>query len=203
MLFVFDIAAMILWSLIADYFNLLKTRLVIRVLNLRTPRALPLMGVAITDFGVAVLVFSIGMLFAISCGEALWVIQMLSNCPSCADHRFQFGWEFFTVAMGRMPAKLADFMPEIASAILTQPLTNFYGILFSVGLLPSVWLWMYIGSALLTRLLAQSRRPFDFLFQYALDVDKHPFRSVGLVATAVCIAIYILYLGLRNILTAI
>jgi hypothetical protein len=60
-------------------------------------------------------------------------------------------------------------------------------------MLPSVWLWLYVGATWLTRLIALSDPLLRFLV-YFLDVRDHPLRSVGVVAAGVVGAAYSLYL---------
>jgi hypothetical protein len=49
------------------------------------------------------------------------------------------------------------------------PISN----LFWAGMVPSIWLWLYIAGSLLVRLIASSEALLRFL-TYFLDIREHP-----------------------------
>jgi hypothetical protein len=83
---------------------------------------------------------------------------------------------------------LAGLLFAIESAVLTTtgvlfvtvPIAN----VFWASVLPSVWLWMYIFSAILTRSLLSIKTPFRRLINF-MDIAEHPIRALGLVAGTV------------------
>ena len=62
----------------------------------------------------------------------------------------------------------------------TIPLANF----FWASMVPSGWLWLFIGSSLVARFLV-GLQPTLGLLTHALDVETHPVESIGIVATIV------------------
>ena len=60
------------------------------------------------------------------------------------------------------------------------PLANF----FWASMIPSGWLWLFIGSSIVTRSLVGLQPTLGFL-THALDVECHPVRSIGAVASVV------------------
>jgi hypothetical protein len=86
-----------------------------------------------------------------------------------------------------LPAILSD-LPD---AVLFR---NFLSPFYYTGMLPSVWMWLYIGAASVAGALVKSEKPIKRII-WALDVEKSPIRSVGVIAGAmVFVAAFILAL---------
>ena len=73
--------------------------------------------------------------------------------------------------------------------ILNGPIANEVAVLFYASLLPTVWIWLFYVWLLISRAVRRIN-PVIELTRYTLDVREHPLRSVGVVAAALCTAIY-------------
>jgi hypothetical protein len=96
--------------------------------------------------------------------------------------------------------KLGDMRYFLAP--LFQPPSYEFAMLFLPGMLPSVWLWLYAAATLIVRLAARSRPLLRFLI-YMLDIDKHPIRSVGIVAAMLLSAGYAVVVAISKFAQAI
>jgi hypothetical protein len=177
-------AVYVSWSLIPDYLNLFKTRIVLKMLLQReVANPIALLGILVADFVIGILVFAFGSTLAnYSAYRATGsLLALFALFPS----DFTEFW----------PAVYGIVLHSVASAVIVSlnPLSNFLGALFWAGMLPSVWLWLYVGATWLTRLIALSDPVLRFLV-YFLDVKDHPIRSVGVIAAGVVGAAYSLYL---------
>jgi hypothetical protein len=56
-------------------------------------------------------------------------------------------------------------------------------VLFWAGFAPSIWMWLYVGTLFVTRVLLRSEKLVNRL-RWFLDIEKAPFRSIGAVAAA-------------------
>ena len=152
------------WSLAPDYFNLLETRLVLRVLVARHARSLPLL------FGILCIDLFVGFnLFMIGIAVALFLVFVYAGGLAEALRSVSFD-EFFS----QWRATASDVVPVIWKS-------NPFASLFWAGMIPSVWLWLYTAASVITRLAARSATVLRFL-TWSLDIKDHPLRSVGVVA---------------------
>jgi hypothetical protein len=97
---------------------------------------------------------------------------------------------------------LYGFLFTFEFTVLTASGMVFIGIpianVFWASALPSIWLWVYILSALLARALLASRPALRGAV-YFLDFSDHPVRSLGIIAGTVAAGlsgIFIIFLSL-------
>ena len=164
-----------IWSIVPDYLNLLKTR---KVLGLITTRQIyrpsVLVLILFVDFfvGYAIFYFSLvpmGFLLL-----HLW---------------------FYLLGEGGVT------WHHVVSNFVFTPHPIFSGlqwpeeIFFWPGMVPSIWLWLYVAATLIVRLTARAAPVFRFSI-YFLDIDQHPIRSVGIIAAALAGCVYIILLAI-------
>ena len=70
-----------------------------------------------------------------------------------------------------------------------------YEMFFWPGMVPSMWLWLYVAATLIVRLVVRTAPVFRFSV-YFFDIDQHPIRSVGVVAAALVSCVYIVLLAI-------
>ncbi len=167
------------FSLLLDYFGLLKTRLFISWFANRF-RATAWFALS---FIVADIVIGF-VIFCLSFGSFTFFRQEIE-----ADHGvLPFLGIFFDYSYTHLPSHIADY------AVLTLTGDWFpWGSLFLASMLPSIWLWLYGSAAMITKLMLRSTGLIRNLI-FLLDVDKHPIRAFGFVAGIVAAATYAIYL---------
>jgi hypothetical protein len=182
------------WSIIADYIMLFKTRLIIKYLYKRSPANGGIFAIVfLVDFIAAVLLFVFWILVGLFIGEIIATSYFFLKCPMCSPHIFSLEYHLLLANVFGLWAKYKDMFLHVVNSIALKPLSDPFGILFLAGLLPSLWLWLYLASSLLTRFVARSERGIRFLL-YFLDIDEHPFRSVGVVAGVVSASVYFAFI---------
>jgi hypothetical protein len=159
------------WAIVPDYFNLLKTR---KILDLITARQISRPSV------LAVILIADFLL-----GYAIFILTCLPM-GLFTDHLVfflmgQVNWHHVISNFG--------FSPLPWSAGFERP----YAVFFWPGMVPSIWLWAYMGATLIVRLAVRSAPVLRFS-NYFLDIDQHPIRSVGSVAAVLVGFAYIVLL---------
>jgi hypothetical protein len=184
--FLVPIGVWVIWSVVPDYFNLLKTRIVLGIITARRiNRSSVLIVILFADFLVGYVIFSF----------TYWPI-------------FSFGMDVYEHGLG----SVLRMMPHIWPIYLTvsmwprgifsllSPLPS--GILFWPGMVPSIWLWLYVGATLLVRLTVRTAPVFRFSM-YLFDIDQHPIRSIGIVAAALASGAYAIVLAIAKFAQAV
>jgi hypothetical protein len=175
------------WSLVIDYIMLFKTRLMIKLLS-RYERIIFAIAVLALDIfaGLFLYIIGVGIVFLLGSGgkfpEARSVV---------ADTFLKLGLVIFNVIF--VAKSTSDVFSNLwlLFTMIFGPLTRVSSILFYAGLLPSIWLWIYVLSAFVMKLVLRSARVIRFV-TYFLDVDEHPIQSVGVVAAALLTAGYLI-----------
>jgi hypothetical protein len=72
--------------------------------------------------------------------------------------------------------------------IIGNPIRNEVAVLFYASLVPTLWIWVFFFSVLISRMLIRVTPVLEFA-RYALDIDQHPMRSVGFIAALICAGI--------------
>ena len=159
-----------------DYLMIGKTRFVIWVLERAHLRIRGLIGTAFADFVAANWVF----LTALSWVPVIFALVVVLFSGKTPENSGVLG-----MFMGSGILAIIIFLLTAALVMPTGILyTNIpLGNLFWSSMGPSVWLWIYLFASLLTRFLLISAPRMRTLV-YALDVEHHPVRSIGVVAGA-------------------
>ena len=175
----------LIWSVVADYFNLLKTRVVINILIRRDIRdPITLLSFAFLDFFFGFCAFVFGVRLASVAGELGGSAYYFSHCPKCASHVFALLGYLWSAILEHLGESYIGMFSYLLNVMLHEGLLGFYSILFLAGLVPSIWLWLYTVSSLVTWIVEKSHLGIRFLVDYFLDIDGHPFQSIGYVAAA-------------------
>lgn len=159
------------WAIVPDYFNLFKTRKVLDLITahrISRPSALVVILIADFLFGYAIFILTCFPMGLLSEHFVLFLMGQVS-------------WHHLVSNFG--------FSPLPWSAGFKRP----YAVFFWPGMVPSIWLWFYVGAILIVRVAARSAPLFRFS-NYFFDIDQHPIRSVGSVAAALVGFAYIVLL---------
>jgi hypothetical protein len=171
--FFYSLVAYAVWSIVPDYFNLLKTR---KVLGLITARQ-------ISRPSVLVFILFADFLF----GYAIFILTCLPMGL--------FSWHFVLFLIGGVDwnhvVSNFTFTPLPISSGLKPP----YEMFFWPGMVPSIWLWLYVVATLVVRLAARTA-PVVRFSNYFFDIDQHPIRSVGIVAATLVGCIYVVLIAI-------
>jgi hypothetical protein len=173
-------------SLIPDYLNLYKTRIVTNILEKQN--GLSIWGLLLTiccDFIFGVVLFLIFSRLAVAAAISL------SRSGSFDLSSISFVVSFFINTFSVILDPLVWFnyltLKELEAPLLYA------------GMLASVWLWIYIFSLIGVRVILRSSR-FLQAARWALDIEEHPLRSVGVVAAALVFVLVGLISGLKQLL---
>jgi hypothetical protein len=155
----------VLCSFVIDFFSLYKTRLILRFLRKQNYRTMMLVAVLAADIVVGFLSFFI--LFNIF-SDTFTSIEVQGIRDTLLE------------PLGDMFYPLKHFTSYLA----------FYGsfksvesVLFYSSMVPSAFLWLFIASVFIVRGIIGSEQQLKWLIWF-FDIDRSPFRSVGVVAGA-------------------
>ena len=168
-----SVVAYAIWSIVPDYFNLLKTRKVLGLITARQiNRPSVLVVILVADFLI---------------GYAIFTLTFLPMGL--------FSWHLVLFVLGQVDWN------HVVSNFGFDPLPIFSGLewpfemLFWPGMVPSIWLWFYVVATLVVRLAVRTA-PVSRFSIYFFDIDQHPIRSVGIVAAALVSCVYIVLLAI-------
>jgi hypothetical protein len=161
--------AWVIWSIVPDYFNLLKTRTALDLITShQITRPSVLIGMLFADFLIG------------------WVIFVLTFLPITL---LNVHLVFYVLGIGGVTWQhVVDnfvFSPLPLSSIFHW----IFGVLFWPGMVPSIWLWFFIVATLIVRASARTA-PVLRLSMYWFDGERHPIRFVGMVAAALVSVLY-------------
>jgi hypothetical protein len=163
----------LLASILIDYVLLFKTRLFLKYLT-SSRRRLSLSGARFIPLLPIVDVF-----------VGLFLFQLIGNIALAS--------EFGVSATGRIfPAFDLSFFDPIKFDSLPS-------VLFYTGMVPSIWVWLFLLAALLTGAMTRSSSLVNGL-RWFLDIDKAPIKSIGLIAMVVVFLAVSVAAGLIRIL---
>jgi hypothetical protein len=188
------IGSITVWILV-DFLNIYKSRLVLSKF-LRFKRSIFAAGLFIfADFLVGLLIFISTYEFInyvlLMHGLLQFMYQNASPSYNGPTVRGSITELFFFVVQNTH-IYLANYPKDAfrwLRMILNGPIANEVAVLFYASLLPTVWIWLFYVSVLISRAVRRIN-PVIELTRYTLDVREHPLRSVGVVAAALCTAIY-------------
>jgi len=171
----YSVVAYAIWSIVPDYFNLLKTRKVLGLITAhKISRPAVLVAILVADFLV---------------GYAIFIVSCLPM------GLFSLHLVYFLLGKGGVDwhhvVSNFSFDPLPLSAGFEWPFAMF----FWSGMVPSIWLWFYVAAILVVRLVARAAPVFRFSI-YFFDIDQHPIRSVGVVAAALVGCVYVALLAI-------
>jgi hypothetical protein len=171
--FFYTLVAYAIWSIVPDYFNLLKTRQVLGLITARQiNRPSVLVFILFADFLIGYAIFTL-TLVPMGLFSLHFVLFLLGKVD----------WNHVVSNFG--------FYPLPIFSGLEWPLEMF----FWPGMVPSIWLWFYVVAVLVVRLAVRTAPVFRFSI-YFFDIDQHPIRSVGIVAAALVSCVYIVLLAI-------
>jgi hypothetical protein len=172
------LVAYAIWSIVPDYFNLLKTRKVLGLITARKiSRPSVLVLILLADFLIGFAIFTVSFWPMGLLSVHLWFY--LLGVPGVDWHHVVSNFSF-----NPLPILSAFEWP--------------FAISFWTGMVPSIWLWLYVAATLMVRLTASAAPVFRFS-SYFLDIDQHPIRSVGVVAAALVGCLYIVIHAIWNV----
>jgi hypothetical protein len=153
------------WSILVDYISLLKTRVILRILT-RINRTDIAIGLVIVDYLIYFVLFIVG---ALAVGA---IYMLLSDPEGLSEDLMRSG------ILSLIPSAIIkhSFIPPLLRQTGAVPFIAFWS-----GLVPSIWMWLYVLALFVTRTLLRSEKLVNWL-RWALDIEKNPFRSIGVVA---------------------
>lgn len=174
--------------LIPDFLALLKIRIILRVLGYKTPKVMSLITIGAIDFLVSVWMFLVGYSFVL-------LVSVIT--VSYFHDKTPISFTFDELILSWMIL----FWLTIKILLISGNMFFVVGFasLFWASMVPSIWLWAYIGSSLLTRMLLASTPILRNLVRF-LDVSDHPIRSVGIVAGSVMALGSVMMLALLSLI---
>jgi hypothetical protein len=166
--------AWMIWSVVPDYFNLFKTRKLLNLLmahRIKRPSLFIVMVLAdfLIGYSIFIITFSPMGLF-----DLHLIFYVLGKGNVTWQHIVQnFSFSY--------PLPLSSIFHWM------------YGPLFWPGMVPSIWLWLFLLATLIVRVSARTA-PALRVAMYWFDGDRHPIRFVGIVAAALVSMFYGVYL---------
>ena len=171
--FMYLLLVWVLFCLIPDYIMLGKTRGIIWALQRANLNSTNIILIAIIDFLISNFTF-----MAIFVGFQIFSLEIYQWHTGKTPNPFSY---FSTTSVFIFPVFLiVESVILIPSGVLyfLFPLANF----FWAAMIPSAWLWLYIVSSIISRLLLSINPLFDVLTR-VLDIKNQPFRSIGIFAS--------------------
>lgn len=154
---------LIVWSflsIVPDYLNLLKVRWLLRLLQRYSSKGVTaIVALLIIDFVAGIAIFTTLSAFVMG-------------------YIFSLGIEQEILERDLPFTPVAFFSMAKNSALFSQ----YEGVLFYSGMVPSIWLWLYLLSIGVAWLLRKLGPTYQWSL-WALDINKTPLRSVGIISS--------------------
>jgi hypothetical protein len=174
------------FSIVPDYVNLFKTRLVLSVLARKNLPLVVLPIVLIADVAIGLLVFVLGLvIFAFLFFVAALIIDDYITPIIFIELMPSFDLHDFLVDFPSLIGGLLVILWELLGTIIRFETS--WSVLFYAGMLPSIWLWLYIAPIFVARVVSRSGWLLNWS-RWFLDIDQSPFRSVGTIAAVLAFA---------------
>jgi hypothetical protein len=161
----------VFWSVIPDYLSLLKSRIIIIILKNKTPTVSGLLVTLFSDFVISLLIF----FMSAAAFQAALFILLLSP-------------DILTQSINTLAILIAVIVPLVFSVemmLLVPHGTIFYVVplanLFWASMIPAIWLWIYILSALGARVIVQNRTRLLTISRW-FDLQSVPCSFLGFLA---------------------
>jgi hypothetical protein len=172
--FLASISAWVFWSFVPDYFNLLKTRVALRIITTRQIRASVLIVILFADLLIGYAIFRL----------TFWPVFMFAM--DVEEHGLASVLRVYSYSPMRMLTLHLSWKSLFSFSSLDA-------VFFLPGMVPSIWLWFYVAATLTVRLAVRAAPLFRFSM-YLFDIDQHPIRSVGIVAASLVSGVYVIFL---------
>jgi hypothetical protein len=173
----------LLWSVFFDYFNLYKTRLIIRLIDKKELSVFIFLFLVAFDLSISFVVFVVSQNFL----DVLNMVAQLCFGGICSI-RYETG---LSISMFQMSNHDPDGWSRRLFLVTQGPIANEVAVFFWSGLLPTLWLLMYISATTLTRWLVKNADLISFTISW-LNVDK-PFEMIGFVAASMVSMTMVVY----------
>jgi hypothetical protein len=160
-------------SIIPDYFNLYKTRLIMDWMAKRAVKVRTVLPILVVDFAVGFAIFY----------TMLVVLEQLLLGKYLGFRRLD---DLFSLFWWKTSAENVMSFSAPAAA------------LFYASMVPSAWLYIYGAGVLATTAILRIE-PLLHWFVWALDVDKAPLRSVGVVAGILVFSITVVFTAISGV----
>lgn len=162
------------WSMLQDYFNLVKVRFFVDMASRRKKEQ------TMVYLAAMLIIDAVTGFLIVAIASSLSELIIASYYTSGGELRRVFIDKGIFAYLGER------FKEALESMTSWQVDTPFYIAAF----IPSFWLWLYFLSAVISRLVLKSRPVIYFGF-YALDIDDYPIRSIGVFAATIASVAYI------------
>jgi hypothetical protein len=173
------VGSAVISNCIPDYLSLLVSRAIVKWMA-RNPRSIRVAYLLLLDVAVTAI---------IAVGSA-WLAELCVGATMMWNdgHLDSLGifWEYMLKKLPYKPGFFAIFRSSSPANVFT---TFFYSAFFT-----SVWVWLYVVSAAVIKLLHKTQAFWTHLLGF-LDLDEKPLSSVGRVAGLLAGASYLTLLG--------
>jgi hypothetical protein len=179
----------VFWSFLPDYLSLLKSRIIIVLFNNSSPSLTGLLITLISDFFVSIVVFFVSA----AAFQALIIVVFVS--PDLKVSSFDAGfWLILGFAPIIFTLEIAFFLVN-GLVFFSVPFAN----LFWASMVPSIWLWAYIISALGANILVRNRTALRLISKF-FDVQNSPFSFLGFLSGGIGGLVTVVFLALGTII---
>lgn len=162
----------LLWSICIDYFNLFKTRLLIKLIRYTRLSLFASLLLIFLDLFLSFLMFHYSYEFLDSLNMTFQVCY--DKCS--VGEAISLAWSIYKTVLRNL-----DVFVYHLALVSSGPISNDVAVFFWAGLLPTLWLLIYVLATALTRLISKLSGQIALVFM-VLDIEKHPLRAVGYVA---------------------
>jgi hypothetical protein len=170
-------------AIFVDYCNLYKTRIIINYLSKAKFYAAWLVAIFVADLLIGFCVFS----------ALVFLTIVLNPSPNIAfPHKDWLGMAFLIYG-----GDYSDFIMWLLKDIFSG-INNITTVLFYAGMIPSIWLWLYIFSSFIANMISRTSGGIKFL-AYFLDFEEHPIQSLGVLAATFLSGYYLLWIAVKRL----
>jgi hypothetical protein len=161
-------------SVAVDYANLYKTRVLIRLVEWARLPVLSFIPLIILDLLLSLFVFMLlyGCVFSLSAAHSMCI---KAHCTVWEELRWSISLFHFMSSIDQIVVRL--------HMIYGGPTSNEIAVFFWSGLLPTLWLALYITSIAIARILIRFVPAIRFT-TYFFDVETRPIQIIGFVFAA-------------------
>jgi hypothetical protein len=176
------------WSVLFDYLNLYKTRFLIRVIDLKVVPAILFFLLVAVDLLFSFAIFDLSQ----NAFHALSMVSQYCVGLRIGDAGCTFlDWIKLTFDIFLINNHNVELLYLRLHSVVLGPTTNEIATFFWSGLLPTLWLLLYVVATAVTRYLVKISDFISFTIAW-LDVDK-PFQLIGFVAALLVGLLMVIY----------
>lgn len=168
--------AIIISNVFVDFLSLFETRQIIKLISIK-PTLIRMTAFIILDLILTIIIYSIILFFTVHIFTAL---HRGFDVPEFLGYILDLG------AWKALPLGIIGFFSIEPNLSVDSEFTLFGSSSLYTTFFTSFWVWIYILSILVVQISFRAE-PLVKFFQWALNIDKHPIRVIGVVAAGICV----------------